>query len=274
MEAIRYAHIIYPLLVYTNTLLKPLGQTYANPVSAPNYQQPDGFGQSTGSIDSLHNDIANLIATTRTEFATNPFDEGIRARLKALLDLQSILQSQQLPPDQLRLIKDQVAQLTPQPIITAPISTPIPPQPQQQQQQPPLQTMFPPSALAALLASTATTQQPTTPSLQLALPVSQSLNPYTQASSASTQGITSGENSLLASLRAAGMLPAPSGNPAPPPLPPPPLPATQLPPSLPFQIPFPLPHVSTPPSIHASLTQPSQGRVLNDVQMTPASLKM
>ncbi|KAH0564810.1 hypothetical protein GP486_001799 [Trichoglossum hirsutum] len=278
-------------------------QAYTNSSSVTNYQQPDGFAQSAGSIDSLHNDIANLIATTRTEFATNPYDEGIRQRLKALLDLQSILQSQQLPPDQLKLIKDQVAQLTPASVIPAPVSTPIPPQTQpppqltpasfisapistsippqaqpsqqqqQQQQQSSLQTMFPPNALAALLASTATTQQPTPPPVQLALPVTQTPIPYTQSPPVPTQGIASSENSLLASLRAAGMLPAPSSNSVPPP-PPPSLPAAPLPTNHPFQIPFSLPHISTPPNVHANPAQPSQGRVPNDVQMTSASLKI
>lgn len=78
--------------------------------------QPERF-----DLGALHRDIDNLIGTTRTEFAHNPMDPNIQQRLKALLDLKNILSTQQLPPDQLQLIRDQVSKLAPQP---APVPTP------------------------------------------------------------------------------------------------------------------------------------------------------
>lgn len=63
------------------------------------------------SIESLNNDIASLIVATKADFAQSPYDASIQTRLKALLDLQGILQRQNLPQDQLVLIKDQVASL-------------------------------------------------------------------------------------------------------------------------------------------------------------------
>src|ERR1700722_6036970 len=92
--------------------------------------QSRGFEAPDNSIDTLNSDIANLIASSKVEFAQNPYDGSIQTRLKALLDLQSILQSQKLPPDQIALIKDQVAQLSiaakPQPPPTPVVAPPAP----------------------------------------------------------------------------------------------------------------------------------------------------
>src|ERR1700754_4025461 len=92
-------------------------QSQAYPLRYPQPQQyPNHTGQSQpGSIDlaALNRDIENLVASARTDFANNPLDTSIQQRLKALLDLQNILQRQQLPQDQLRLIREQVSQLTP-----------------------------------------------------------------------------------------------------------------------------------------------------------------
>ncbi len=96
------------------------------------YTPSEGNHQQGDSLETLHNDLVALISIARTEFAGNPYDQGVQQRLKALLDLQTILQSQHLPPDQLQLIRDQVAQLSsggPSPsanVSSAPLAPPAP----------------------------------------------------------------------------------------------------------------------------------------------------
>ncbi|KAK6347041.1 hypothetical protein TWF696_007123 [Orbilia brochopaga] len=63
------------------------------------------------TTDALLNDIRPLISTTQTRFAENPWDIEVQKRLKALLDLQTILSTQQLPSDQLSQIKDQLSRI-------------------------------------------------------------------------------------------------------------------------------------------------------------------
>ena len=71
----------------------------------PNYTTSDDFR-------NLSQDVEQLILTAKADFARNPLDTGTQQKLKALLDLQTILTSQQLPPDAIRLIKEQVALLS------------------------------------------------------------------------------------------------------------------------------------------------------------------
>jgi pre-mRNA cleavage complex 2 protein Pcf11 len=119
------------------------------------------------------NDIATLINMAQAEFAANPYNEDIRVRIQALFDLRNILQTQQLPPEQLNSIRGQLnairEQISP---VTGRSNSTTPAQ--QQQQQPPVslpflnfppqnntanlaqqqqQPLFPPNALDALLAS-------------------------------------------------------------------------------------------------------------------------
>lgn len=47
----------------------------------------------------------------KAEFAQDPLDTSKQTRLKALLDLQTIIQSQDMPQDQLMIIRDRVAEL-------------------------------------------------------------------------------------------------------------------------------------------------------------------
>ncbi|KAK1754548.1 hypothetical protein QBC47DRAFT_361603 [Echria macrotheca] len=91
------------------------------------------------SIEKLKADIQQLIAAEKTEFARNPLDTSKQKRLKALLDLQGLLEGQNhLSQDQLMLIKDKVSELAvnmragagaPAPAVAAPVytSTPTPP---------------------------------------------------------------------------------------------------------------------------------------------------
>jgi pre-mRNA cleavage complex 2 protein Pcf11 len=237
------------------------------------------------SIDTLNSDIADLITTSKAEFAQNPYDGNIQTRLKALLDLQSILRSQKLPPEQIAMIKDQVAHLSlpakpppaPAPVLVsapvlAPASVTVSQPPAQPQSLSDL--LGGPAALAALLArSSATPKVPTPPTPQPVQPVRspqlQYTNPqYTSAPAPPTAPAPVADPvSLLEKLRAAGMLPPlPTATSAP--LVPPSALASTLPPNLPQSLPF-----VNQAQVHSNL-KPHQSEIVNDVQLKPASLKM
>ncbi|OIW27563.1 hypothetical protein CONLIGDRAFT_438724 [Coniochaeta ligniaria NRRL 30616] len=85
----------------------------ANPYQPP--PGPDAYQlqQQAGlSIDKLNNDIQQLIVATKAEFAATPHDTSIQTRLRALLDLQGVMQHQNLNQDQLVLVRNQVAELS------------------------------------------------------------------------------------------------------------------------------------------------------------------
>ncbi|KAH0490077.1 hypothetical protein TgHK011_001561 [Trichoderma gracile] len=78
------------------------------------FQGPYGSGlpmPSGISVETLNGDVQKLIVAMRAEFSQNPHDGGVQSRLKALLDLQNVLQHSSLPPDQLELIKNKVTEL-------------------------------------------------------------------------------------------------------------------------------------------------------------------
>lgn len=124
---------------------------------APPYQHhapvPEAYGGPRPglSIDQVKNDIQQLIGATKAQFAQTPHDREIQTRLKALLDLQTVLQTQSLNQDQLVLVKNQVAKLA------VDIRQPAAPQPasyslQQQQQStpvPPVVAVAPPPPSAS-----------------------------------------------------------------------------------------------------------------------------
>ncbi|KAK4156675.1 protein PCF11 [Chaetomidium leptoderma] len=94
----------------------------------PAYQQPAAgqvyaASQPGISIDKLKDDVQQLIVAEKAEFAQDPLDTSKQTRLKALLDLQTIIQSQDMPQDQLMIIRDRVAELAvnirPQPPVAA-----------------------------------------------------------------------------------------------------------------------------------------------------------
>jgi pre-mRNA cleavage complex 2 protein Pcf11 len=197
---------------------------------------------------------------SKTDFAQNPLDGDIQKRLKALLDLQSILQSQKLPPEQIALIKTQVTQLseaskvTPKAAPKPPTPVPAPAQPQQQRS---LNSILGPGALAALRQSA--TPQPTPPTqTRSPQPVpSQPFNPP-PVSMASTP--VPDPNSLLERLRAAGLLPGAPATSTPTPLS-----------SFPANVSgYPPPFVNTPPN----LSRTPLGEIPNDVVLKTSSLKM
>ncbi|KAA6409587.1 MAG: mRNA cleavage factor complex component Pcf11 [Lasallia pustulata] len=255
---------------------------YASPQPTPSqfqppFQQPSSYPQlqPPDNIGSLHRDIENLIRIARAEFAANPFETAIQTRLKALLDLQSILESQQLPPDQIQLIRDQVAQLSPPPRPSSvapsqnappPVLAAVPPPQSSGVQQPPdLQALLSSNALADLLASAARAQQ--TPNIppNAAIPMQQRQAQTPQPSNPPISAPPSGESSLLAQLRASGLLPYPGNTPAAGSVPPPP---PQFPSSLPT------PNMQNPLVLPSGMSRPAQTEVRNDVQLTSASVKI
>ncbi|KAF4554006.1 Hypothetical protein D9617_5g068810 [Elsinoe fawcettii] len=183
----------------------------------------------------LNADIENLINTAKGDFAKNPYDPSIQQRLKALLDLQNITKTQQLPPQALDAIKAQVASLSaarppsvqpphpsqppPVPAWQPPSSTPIPFQapphlaqllqrpPAAQPQStpaPPAPPAFAPGALEALLASATNGQKPSTPQLRQALPNLTNLPMGPPPPNGAPSTIPSAQ-SLLDALRGAGL---------------------------------------------------------------------
>ena len=214
----------------------------------------------------------------RREWAANVGDVGIQTRLKALLDLQSILKNQQLPPHEMQQIQNQVASLaaqaatssSPASLPPAPISVASPPQ-VLPNVPPPTQT---PVDLQALLNSSALTDlwrsvnfvQPVVnppPTPQISLQQPETLVP--QPTTNSSQARLLGESSLVASLRASGLLP----------------PVTSAPASTPAvaaQAPFSFPSLSSimqnPPPPPTTSMQATKTSSRNDVELTSASLKV
>lgn len=187
-----------------------------------------------GSNEALSRDIANLIVAMKAEQAQNPGDASIHPRLKALGDLQGIMQASTLPPDQLELIRNKVTELaavTMRALSATPNNVP-PPQarptpPQSQPVAPPpvaaapvpggvsLDSLLGPGALAALMArgSSATPQnstpQPSAPAYPAAAirspqaPPAQPFQPPPASSSSNPMA-------LLDQLRQAGLLKTPA----------------------------------------------------------------
>lgn len=151
-------------------------------------------------------------------------DGSIQTRLKALLDLQNILQSRALPPDQLELVRGQVAQLSraARPSVSRSSLTPLPAPPTPVStappilQQPDFSSLLRSTALAELLAKQSSTPVPTPP-LQPAVPVQSPvsqqhvelpLHPAASIAGQATSMPSIDATSLLAKLKASGLLSA------------------------------------------------------------------
>ncbi|KAI1007495.1 hypothetical protein K3495_g728 [Podosphaera aphanis] len=182
---------------------RQLGQQFSQPtniLSWPN-RAPQSFPTGEASIDTLNSDIDRLISESKAAWARNMQDTAASTRLKALLDLQSILQNQKLPPDQIALIKIQVAQVSEaskaQPIAPAPPapalvpSIPAPPNS--------LDSILGPGALAALLS-----RQPKIPPPIAQTPAQSSYQHVAHVTSSAPP--TESNAALLEKLRAAGII--------------------------------------------------------------------
>ena len=233
-------------------------------------QTPHGHHSDMDSA-SLNRALEGLIGAARNDFANSPFDPTYQQRLKALLDLQRILQQQQLTPDQLKLVRDQVsalaasqptpsAQTTASNFRTAPAPESVSTPPIQTTSQP-LQQLLNPGTLAELIKATAVRQQPTPPPQ-----ISTTLTSNPQGIPASHTQPSVAENPLIAALRARGLLPPAS---APPTL----ASSGGTPPtgtSLPFIIPGQI--NPTPPASTPQVPMPSNAP--SAVPMSTASMKM
>ncbi|KKZ59181.1 hypothetical protein EMCG_05428 [[Emmonsia] crescens] len=256
---------------YTQSANQSVSQQY--PSNGQHYvsstQQAQPYGQPFQEpidLGALHRDIENLISTARADFAINPLDTSIQQRLKALLDLQNILQQQKLPQDQLKLIRDQVSQLsTPAPQPQPPprvIPTPSIPQPVQPLQsltpQPNLQALLNPATIAELIKATTNQQSRTPPPPSHITPFLQTQATSTPPPPAPSTAPTLTENPLIASLRARGLLPPPTAS------------APPTPPNLPFILPGQTGY--TPPAAISQLSNPSEIKI--NIQMTSASIRI
>lgn len=232
-------------------------------------------------LTSLHRDIENLISTTKHEFAARHWDTQLQTKLKALLDLQSIMRSQQLPPNQIQAVRDQVSQLAqtsrpapPLPPASMPLPNPVPTPvastyptapPPTSQPSADLQSLISSNALADILASAARVKQSTpVPSRPPdAPPPHFSSQPTPQAPPNPVYTPSSNTTSLLANLQALGML-APNAS-----TPNGAGPAAQPSPFYPHPS-----NLNTPPMQQAHPIRLPLAEVVNDVELTNASLKM
>ncbi|OQD80541.1 hypothetical protein PENANT_c034G06677 [Penicillium antarcticum] len=211
-------------------------------------------------LNYLNRDLDSLITSARNDFANSPFNPACQQRLKALLDLQGILQRQQLTQEQLKLVRDQVSMLAatkpPSPsnaTSNGPVAPPPIPAPPVQPVSQPLQNLLNPGTLAELIKATASRQHPTPPPQ---IPAVLPQMPIPQQSS--TPQPAAPENPLIAALRARGILPGGSAS------------STPVPgPTLPFMMPTGM--QSMPPALPTQ-TPPSNGS--SGVPMNNTSLRV
>lgn len=247
---------------WTNSPTPPHGMPRQPTHPYPNNgQAPSLNHRADADLESLNRDLDALVASARLEFANSPFHQPSQQRLKALLDLQGILQKQQLTPDQMKLVRAQLSALAvPQPTPSAPPPTAAPPPPAPVSTPPvqstsqPLQQLLNPGTLAELIKATSV-QQPTPPPLPSMPQVPSASNTPPLA-----------DNPLIAALRSRGILP-PASTPNV-------TPSSGTPPqqgSLPFIIPG---HLQPTPPV--PVVQPSvpSNTSSSQIPMTTASIKM
>lgn len=70
---------------------------------------------SSVDLETIKADLAKLILSTKTAWALDANDTSIQQKLKALLDLETILKTQTLPPQQLQAVRNQIQALSPPP---------------------------------------------------------------------------------------------------------------------------------------------------------------
>ncbi|KAI1325897.1 hypothetical protein F5Y16DRAFT_252594 [Xylariaceae sp. FL0255] len=248
------------------------------PVASSAFQPPPagvyGQAQQGISIDSLNNDIQRLIAAYKAQIAQNPLDSDMQKKLKAMVDLQTILQTQNLPQDQLVRVKNQIADLAVNMRArTAQTSTPVPPPNSVAVAPPPSAAAAKVSldsllgsgasgALAALMARSSANAQasipqsaPATP-VHVPLPVPPKVEPQQAGAPLATDPMA-----LMNMLRAAGMIPQASG----------PTPVSTVTP--PTTLPFSLPLAGLSKAMPAVPPPAPVGALTNDIALKASSLK-
>ncbi|CAK7216908.1 mRNA 3' end processing factor [Sporothrix bragantina] len=222
----------------------PIHATAGGPFQPPAPQQqfpnayPPSAAPSRTSVETLNGDVERLIQATKMEFAEKPYDASVAGRLKALLDLQTILKNQSLEHDKLVLVRTQIDALAvnlPSHLKAQYNPTPTPPAANPPFQPPPAAAPAPglsAAVLAALAAARATVAAGGTPPAQSAAPPP----PQPPAQPAGGVSIESllGKGALAALLAARQQQPPAQQPPQPPPQPQYiPTPTPQLPPQLP-----------------------------------------
>ncbi|KAI1117499.1 hypothetical protein F5Y14DRAFT_402805 [Nemania sp. NC0429] len=230
-----------------------------------------GLAQRGISIDALNDDIQRLTAAFKAQIAQTPHDPVIQTKFKALMDLQTILQTQNLPQEQLVLVKNQIADLAvnmrappaqtstsvslPNPVAVAPPPVAAP--------KVSLDSLFGSGALAAIMARNTVTAQVPTPQAPVApIPVQPPPAPQ-RVESQKAVPAPADPLALMNMLRQAGILPpaTPASG------------AIPMPSATPStKLPFPLP----PPPVakSAQLTKPGTIEALtSDIMLKASSLK-
>lgn len=220
--------------------------TPQGPAAAP-FAPPQGHygapaAQVGTSIDSLNNDIEQLIVAVGATLGRSPHSSDIQTELKALLALQGLLRDKykSLPQEQLVAVRNQVDHLavkyrvsfvarpsiTPTPPLpTGPFHAPVHHQPHQTSSVAPVPSASAPpapvsldsllgkGALAALLNRNSATPQPaSTP--QMAPATLAALPPPTPQRVEHQKPSTPDPMALLGALRGAGLLPPPTPQPS------------------------------------------------------------
>jgi pre-mRNA cleavage complex 2 protein Pcf11 len=215
---------------YQSTPVQQGGYPYAQPAQQPPHND----------VEVIKRDLIGVINQTQRDFASDPSSSKIQQKLKALLELQQVLNVQQLPPQSLQAVAAQIAQLavpaTPQPNATPtvgstpqwsppvqapqfPFQPPHPPfvqppsAPPPFMQQPPPMPAFNPQQLGSLAALFQNNQKPSTPQIREAVP-SLEKAPHAQLHSIQNQPAAAPTaqfgNDLIASLTKAGLMKPPS----------------------------------------------------------------
>ncbi|KAJ8131703.1 hypothetical protein O1611_g1924 [Lasiodiplodia mahajangana] len=256
-----------------NTVSRSTPQPPSSSAFQPPHMGGYGSAQRGISIDALNDDIQRLTAAFKARLAQNPHDPIIQTKFKALMDLQTILQTQDLPQEQLVLVKNQIADLAvnmraPPAQTSTPVSLPNPvavAPPPVAAPKVSLDSLFGSGALAAIMARNSVITQVPTPQPPVApVPIRSPPPPRVEAQKASST--PADPMALMNMLRQAGMLP-----PATPATGATPVPSATPLTTLPFPLPLPpvakniQPPLPPPPGTIESLT--------SDILLKASSLK-
>lgn len=102
----------FPMRPHNGPDVLPPRATTQPPYGTAPYHQPPQAAHQSISIERLRDDIQQLIVAERAEFARDPLDVGKQTRLKALLDLQTLIQRPDVPQEQLMLVKEKITELS------------------------------------------------------------------------------------------------------------------------------------------------------------------
>ncbi|KAI0113777.1 hypothetical protein GGR51DRAFT_506676 [Nemania sp. FL0031] len=253
----------------------PTMNTPSTPQPPPTGFQPPhmgGYGSAQRgiSIDALNDDIQRLTAAFKARLAQTPHDPIIQTKFKALMDLQTILQTQNLPQEQLVLVKNQIAELAvnmraPPAQTSTPVSLPNPvavAPPLVAAPKVSLDSLFGSGALAAIMARNSAIAQVPTPQPPAA-PVPIRSPPPQRVEPPKVSSTSADPMALMNMLRQAGMLPpaTPAAG------------ATPVPSATPLTtLPFPLPL----PTVAKNIQPPPPGTIeslTSDIMLKASSLK-